>query len=158
MICNNLVDHQIAPDCSRLLYVFLPQLSLPLQLGFVELGTTFEKETLLPQFGLHLFACRDFGFLVCVCICFCLQKLDFLHHILYPFAFICFLRDWIPVLLFWMHLFASVLLAKIGFWYQNVAAALHHSTPTIISTHRRFPNVEGEFSMPATEQWSFWVP
>jgi hypothetical protein len=37
-----------------------------------------------------------------------------------------------------MHLFASVLLPKIGFWYHNVAAALCHSTPTIISTHRRF--------------------
>jgi hypothetical protein len=93
-------------------------------LGFVELGTTFEKETLLAQCGLHLFTCRD----------------------------------WILVLLFWMHLFASVLLAKIGFWYQNVAAASCHSTPTIISTHQRFPNVEEEFSMPATEQWWFWVP
>lgn len=103
--------------------MFLPQLSLPLQLGFVELGTTFEKETLLAQFGLHLFACR--GWIPVLCL-----HLFLLAEIGYPFSYfvsICFylfsLRDWIPVLLFWMHLFASVWLVKIRFWYQNVAAA-----------------------------------
>ncbi len=118
--------------------MFLPQLSLPLQLGFVEPGTTFEKETLFAQFGLRLFACR--GWIPILCL-----HLFLLAEIGFPFTYfvsICFdlfsHKDWIPVLFFWMHLFASVLLPKIGFWYQNVAAALCQFTPTIISTHRRF--------------------
>jgi hypothetical protein len=97
----------------------------------------------------------EVGFLFCVCICFCLQKLDFLFHILYPFAFICFLSE----IGFRSCYFGCICLHLFGLSRLDSGTKMSQQArttpPPQSSPHTRFPNVEGEFSMPATEQW--WV-
>ncbi len=102
----------------------------------------------------------------------CLQRLN--SCFVFASVFAC--RNWISFFIFCIHLLLSVFLQRLDSglvvldafvcicfackdWILVPKCGSSLATPPLQSFPcRRFPNVEGEFSMLATEQWWFWVP